>query len=275
MPFYTFKSRDFYIIILLILVLIIYVTVNRYVQSVEPEKSEVPSSDEQGQSPDDSPVPIQTSNMVSPKDVRISEADYLFLDIRTIEEFDLAHIRGSAHISAFTEPSVEDSRTILLISRGTDAQNTTSGLVESLKGKGYKVAVLGGDITSYQAVGGIIIHKIDPTNFSDQTKITYVEPRDLTDSITQTPDDIYIIDVRRSGNYERGHVPGAKSIPIESIEILSDTIPLEKQLYVYGTDALQSFTAGALVHDLGFLNAKTLNGGFSAWEKFNYPIEIN
>jgi rhodanese-related sulfurtransferase len=66
-------------------------------------------------------------------------------------------------------------------------------------------------------------------------------------------------------------VQGALNIPFAEIERRYKEIPIAKKIYVYSTDKNASFNAGVLLHDLGFIGAKTINGGFAAWTEYGYP----
>lgn len=65
----------------------------------------------------------------------------------------------------------------------------------------------------------------------DLTK--YLEPSKLKELVDAPDDNIWIIDVRPTAVYEKGHIPTAKSFP--SSEVLSrlNELPKDKSLIVY------------------------------------------
>ena len=123
---------------------------------------------------------------------------------------------------------------------------------------------------------GLAIISLDiPQNFENISKIQFIEPRDLN-AINTTPEQQeknFILDTRRSGNYEKGHVPSAVNIPFNELEYRHKEIPITKKIYVYSTDDEASFRSGVLLYDLNFIGTKTIKGGFDAWKEYNYPIE--
>ena len=87
---------------------------------------------------------------------------------------------------------------------------------------------------------------------------------------------VVLIDARYRGDYERGHLPGAISVPINSTsaaraEIL-EGIPRDQPTIVYCQSKNCRFDetmAVELARD-GFRNIRLFVGGWSEWEKRKY-----
>ena len=83
-----------------------------------------------------------------------------------------------------------------------------------------------------------------------------------------------LIDVSEPAVFAAGHVPGARNVPLASLEG-SKALPTNKALplvVVCPTGALASRGAAAL-RKLGFEHAHALSGGLSAWRAANLPVD--
>ncbi|MEN8238507.1 MAG: rhodanese-like domain-containing protein [Actinomycetota bacterium] len=74
-----------------------------------------------------------------------------------------------------------------------------------------------------------------------------------------------VIDVRETGEYEEGHIPGAVNIPIRTVAANLDKIPTDRQVYVY---CRTGFRAGEVLSSLGMLgydNVLSYKPGWVGW----------
>jgi rhodanese-related sulfurtransferase len=77
-----------------------------------------------------------------------------------------------------------------------------------------------------------------------------------------------VIDVRQASEYEDGHIPGAKLMPLSEVETRLFTLPSNRDLIFYCANGGRSQWAASLVGE-GEVCAKTvyhLMGGMQAWE---------
>jgi len=90
-----------------------------------------------------------------------------------------------------------------------------------------------------------------------------------------------VIDARRSDAYERGHIPGARSIAIwerdadEKIGALQkEAIPFEQVMVVYcsGGDCEDSKILSEKLGMTGFYNIYVYKEGFPDWERRGLPV---
>jgi rhodanese-related sulfurtransferase len=83
-----------------------------------------------------------------------------------------------------------------------------------------------------------------------------------------------LIDISEPAEYAAGHVAGARSVPLASLEGSRD-LPKNKTLPVVVVCATGSRAprAVALLKKLGFENARALAGGLAAWRAANLPVE--
>lgn len=80
--------------------------------------------------------------------------------------------------------------------------------------------------------------------------------------------DFALIDVRQPGEYEQGHIPGARLLPLTGLIQSMESLPRDKELVFYCHSGGRSMAAGAMVEEEE-LTAKTLynlRGGIMAWD---------
>lgn len=77
--------------------------------------------------------------------------------------------------------------------------------------------------------------------------------------------DIFILDTRTVGEYDRGHIDGAKHIPIDSLRNEIDKLPKDKLIYVYCHSGLRSYVACRILSQLGY-DCVNISGGYGYYE---------
>ncbi|MEW6077009.1 MAG: rhodanese-like domain-containing protein [Thermodesulfobacteriota bacterium] len=85
--------------------------------------------------------------------------------------------------------------------------------------------------------------------------------------IAKTPQEaLFIIDVRQPGEYEQGHIPGARLIPVGELDSRVAEIPVDKPVLVYCAMGGRSRMAAQILSGRGFPEVIDLAGGFKAWK---------
>jgi rhodanese-related sulfurtransferase len=74
----------------------------------------------------------------------------------------------------------------------------------------------------------------------------------------------YVIDVRESFEFEDGHVPQAKHIPLNSIPENLGELPKDKKIWIICASGGRSMTAANFLEQQG-LDCVSVAGGTSAW----------
>jgi rhodanese-related sulfurtransferase len=84
-----------------------------------------------------------------------------------------------------------------------------------------------------------------------------------------------IVDVCDKAEYEAGHLPNAKHIPLAELEAKLTTSVKNKTtpLVLVCASGLRSAKAQAIAQKLGYDKAVSLQGGTAAWKAANYPVE--
>ncbi|MBX3255062.1 MAG: thioredoxin fold domain-containing protein [Chitinophagaceae bacterium] len=87
--------------------------------------------------------------------------------------------------------------------------------------------------------------------------------------------DKQVIDVRTSGEFKEGYIPGAKNINIYDADFLEQISGLDKNIpiLVYCKGGARSADAARQMQKMGFKNIYELEGGIMSWEHNNFPVE--
>jgi rhodanese-related sulfurtransferase len=83
-----------------------------------------------------------------------------------------------------------------------------------------------------------------------------------------------IIDVRDRDLFNQEHIIGAESIPFAELPAkASETIDLERDIYVYGDDQAQTTDAAGKLREASFSQVSELEGGLAAWKEISGATE--
>ncbi len=98
------------------------------------------------------------------------------------------------------------------------------------------------------------------------TKVDVITADDVKDLVSKKPqDELEIIDVRQPAEYERGHITGAKLLPLSTIADNTDKLDASKTVVTYCQRGVRSRSAAALLQRKGFKDIFSMNGGIEAW----------
>ncbi len=104
-----------------------------------------------------------------------------------------------------------------------------------------------------------------------------------SDGISEvSPADVYavrslvtLIDVREPHEFtgELGHIPGAKLVPLGTLEDAASTWPRDEEFVLVCRSGARSGRATALLASMGFTRAYNMAGGMMAYGGQNLPVE--
>jgi rhodanese-related sulfurtransferase len=88
-------------------------------------------------------------------------------------------------------------------------------------------------------------------------------------------EDAIVIDVREPAEYAKGHILGAKNIPLGELERRGAELARHKAkaVIVCCESGNRSGAALAALRKEGFANVVNLAGGFGAWQQAGLPVE--
>jgi rhodanese-related sulfurtransferase len=84
-----------------------------------------------------------------------------------------------------------------------------------------------------------------------------------------------VIDVRETGEYEEGHVPGAVNIPLRTLAANVDKIPTDTQVYVYCKSGFRAAQGLASLGMLGYDNVLSYKPGWNGWTEAGEEISTD
>lgn len=206
---------------------------------------------------------------------------YMF-DVRQLEAFADGHIPGvvvlpggQAVLRADDFIAVRNAP-IFLVDNGTVRAAITARWLSQL---GYtKVYVVRDAYRNWQTMGGPLAtgRGRQPPLGLDRARAcaTGISAAALS-ALLETRDDVVLIDVDNSKNFEKAHVPGAAWVQRGWLEDRLPSLCSDKSATIAVTCAngLQSIFAAAALHELGFGGARYLDGGNQAWKVAGLPLE--
>lgn len=89
-------------------------------------------------------------------------------------------------------------------------------------------------------------------------------------------ENLVVVDVRPTLEYQAGHIPGARSIPIDELSTRLDELPLNMPIVAYcrGPYCVFADEAVTLLRDQGY-TAFRLTAGLPEWHAQGYPITVD
>lgn len=205
----------------------------------------------------------------------LDREDIILLDIRDSDAYAKEHILGSKNVPlaklADALGGLDKSSAYALIDSGT-ALDSTALAVSLMKDADFKnVFYLDGGFAAWKNNLNPTISDGDPNSFTDQSKVTYIQSDNLK-NLLASESDLAIIDVRKSDQFNAGHIKGALNIFLDDLEKNKAQIPLGKKIIVYDKDGLWAFKAAVRLFDMGFFNTLALSDGLDTWKQKKYEL---
>ena len=205
--------------------------------------------------------------------IKEGNVQYTLLDVRPFSDYIKEHIIDSVNISLDEFPvenKINSHSTIVVIGNTIGDKDIQTG-VDKLREEDFKnILVLAGGMESWKQYVGATVTYGDPTSFVDQSKVSYVESDKLNEAFKANAP-MFIIDIRSNEEFNRGHLPGARNIPLNQLEKRRGEIA-EKKIVVIGTTELEEFQASVQMYDMLLASPYVVKGGMKQWQEKNYPI---
>lgn len=83
---------------------------------------------------------------------------------------------------------------------------------------------------------------------------------------------IFILDVRKVTDWEKGYVEGAHHIYLGHVKERLDEIPRDKKVVVYCDSGNKSAIAASILQQNGYEDVATILGSMKAWKTAGYPV---
>jgi len=108
------------------------------------------------------------------------------------------------------------------------------------------------------------------TRLFSGTSINNVTPVEAQAKLGQKPKP-YLLDVRQPEEYRRGHIPGAKLIPLGELKRRINELPKTQEIICVCQSGSRSSSATRQLAGAGY-QVTNLRGGMIAWSRSGLPV---
>lgn len=196
-----------------------------------------------------------TPPRLTPREVEESGA--MLLDVRDAASFGAGHIEGSINIGLRGQYASwagtllpHDARLIVI----ADGEKQIAEAVMRLARVGFENVAGTFDIREWP-------HQL------------VALPQIDVSELRAKHDDLAVLDVRRPGEYESGHVPGARNVPLPELEERVTELDAAKRIAVICASGYRSSTAASILQRHSFAALYNVVGGTSAWVAAGFDTE--
>ena len=88
------------------------------------------------------------------------------------------------------------------------------------------------------------------------------------EDVENIPKDAICVDVRRKDEYESGHIPGYKNIPLDELRERMGEIDRSRKIYLTCQIGLRGYLAQCILAQNG-IESKNLSGGYTLWHEMD------
>ena len=224
------------------------------------------------------PPPTLTPQQV----LRRQEGGSIVLDTRTAAEFGAGHVPGSVHIglggqfAAWAGSLIGlDVPIILVVGSPEQLQEAQVRLarvgIENISGYlGTSGAAPTGSEIGPEASGQAILAWQKAGLPLGQ--VPQISVLDLHNELRDHAGDIQLIDVRRTMEWEAGHIEQARLKPLASLRTMLEDLDTERPIAVHCKSGYRSSIATSLLLRAGFKQVMNVTGGFDAWSAQKLPV---
>ena len=116
------------------------------------------------------------------------------------------------------------------------------------------------------------IDRLVDTYLTDRASLTAVDVRELQTLLADGA--VTLLDVRPELEYRQGHIPSARSVPVDELQLRLAELPKEKEVVAYcrGPYCVYADEAAQLLRSNGF-RVRRLDNGFPEWRAEGLPVE--
>ena len=193
------------------------------------------------------------------------DAGTLLIDLRPHAEFAAGYIPGSINLM-FSRKSlpervataIPEGPPILLLSREATEAEIAAEALQGVSRNPLQGIVTGG-IDGWRAAG-----------FSIAT-LSQVDIATLRERLNARQDNLLLIDVRESFEWELGYVEGSLLIPLGEIWQRAEELDRRREIILICEEGIRSSTGASILLHRGFPRAANVPGGIGDWFNANYP----
>ena len=202
--------------------------------------------------------------------------EVLFLDIRSKDQFEQAHVAQAHSVSPDSLDSFLTQVTypIIFIVFSVEETDVLQKVHSTLVQLSLPHFFIAGGFETLKREHYPLITTGDESSFIDQSKVTLISATEAMQYYQEHAQETTILDIRNEYSFAQSHVEGAINIPLELIESRSSSLSRFQNILIYGTDATESFKAAVRLADLNFHLVHTIDTPFVDFEKSGWRLTI-
>jgi hydroxyacylglutathione hydrolase len=200
---------------------------------------------------------------ISPADLKARLAQgQIALDVRPADDFAAGHVPGSINI-ALSGQFASWAGAVLGLSAQPVLIATTEDEISEAR---MRLARVGIEHLSGYLEGGVEAWKQSGFELVQMPQLTVEELRKRIHA-----GDVQVLDVRRQGEWDAGHIEGADFYPLDRFKAALPSLEDAGPVAVHCKSGYRSMIAASLLQRAGH-NVINVIGGFDAWEKEKLPV---
>ncbi|HLC21650.1 MAG TPA: rhodanese-like domain-containing protein [Candidatus Methylomirabilis sp.] len=193
------------------------------------------------------------------------DAGVLLIDLRPHAECATGYIPGSINVMFSRKSLPERVATAIppgppiVLLPGEDA--VAEAAAEALQGADRNAlqGILAGGIEAWRRAGLALV------------SLPQLSVADLWQRLNAPHDDLVLIDVRESFEWDLGYIEGSLLISLGEIWQRAGELDPAKEVILICEEGIRSSTAASILLHRGFTRAANVPGGFGDWFRANYP----
>jgi len=197
--------------------------------------------------------------------LRRQQKGAVVLDTRQQAQFGAGHIPGSVHIALSGQYAAWAGT---IIGLETDLILVAEDLDRVAESR-VRLARVGIERVAGYLEGGIDGWKRENLALEQVPQITV---EDLARLLREKKDEVQVLDVRRQGEWEEGHIDGAVLKPLNQLARMMDELDAVRPVAVHCKGGYRSSIATSLLRRAGFRQVLNVTGGFDAWKNAGLPV---
>jgi hydroxyacylglutathione hydrolase len=189
----------------------------------------------------------------------------LVLDTRPTTQFGASHVPGAIHIAlsgqfaSWAGILIGLDQPILLVAEDP-GQLEESRMRLARVGIEKVIGFLDGGILAWERAGLPL----------DQ--VPQISVLDLDQELANQPERLQLVDVRKPGEWEAGHIAQAVLKPLDRLRTMLTELDPQKPVAVHCKSGYRSSIATSLLQRAGFSQVMNVVGGFDAWQAQKLPF---
>ena len=202
--------------------------------------------------------------MSAPQIKELLQQGVFVLDVRPTADFAAAHIPGSVNIALSGQFASWAGTIVGLSARPVLVADTPEQYAEAR----LRLARVGIEDQRGFLQGGLAAWR--QAGF-ELAKLPQMTADELSER--RHGHHIQVLDVRREGEWQAGHIEGAAWFPLDNFKVSAPEIDPSAPLAVHCQSGYRSMIACSLLRRAGIDNVINVIGGFDAWHKAGLPVE--